>query len=216
MYVGHYAPALALRARYREVPLWALFLAVQAVDILFFVLVPLGIERMAIDPSRSGFLALRLLFMPWSHSLALTALYGVVIALVMRARGQARTGIALGLGVVSHWVCDLLVHTPDLPLAPGAPSVGFGLWAHRELAFAVEIALLLASFALLRPQLAPKARRNVLVLTGVLVLVQTLSTFVLPVPGSVMELAIASEVSYVAFAVFAWWAADRDRPPAKA
>jgi hypothetical protein len=127
MFVGHYAPALALRARYREAPLWALFLGVQAVDLLFFVLVPLGAEQMELDPSRRGFLALRLLYMPWSHSLALTLVYGAVIALVLRARGHARLGVALGLAVCSHWLCDLLVHTPDLPLAPGAPSVGLGL-----------------------------------------------------------------------------------------
>ena len=31
--------------------------------------------------------------------------------------------------VVSHWVLDLIVHIPDLPLFPGsAVKVGFGLW----------------------------------------------------------------------------------------
>ena len=133
MFVGHYAPALALRARYPEAPLWALFLAVQAVDVAFFVLVPLGVEHMALDPSQPGFLALRLTYLPWSHSLALTLAYGVLVALAFRARGHARLGVALALAVCSHWVCDLLVHTPDLPLAPGAPSVGFGLWLRRQL-----------------------------------------------------------------------------------
>jgi hypothetical protein len=80
----------------------------------------------------------------------------------------------------------------------------------------VEVALLVLGFFVLRPQLAPKARRNVAVLTGVLVVVQALSTFVLPLPGSVLELAITSEVSYLAFALLAWWAADRRAPAAAA
>jgi hypothetical protein len=72
------------------------------------------------------------------------------------------------------------------------------------------------SFFVLRPSLAPRPRRQVAILTSVLVLAQTLSTFVLPVPGSVIELAITSEVSFFAFALAAWWAIDRDRPPSAA
>jgi hypothetical protein len=35
----------------------------------------------------------------------------------------------LALVVLSHWFLDLLVHRPDLPLAPGSDvKVGFGLW----------------------------------------------------------------------------------------
>jgi hypothetical protein len=32
------------------------------------------------------------------------------------------------LGVVSHWVLDLVVHRPDLPLYPGSQRLRFGLW----------------------------------------------------------------------------------------
>ena len=35
----------------------------------------------------------------------------------------------LALVVLSHWFLDLLVHRPDLPLAPGSDlKVGFALW----------------------------------------------------------------------------------------
>ena len=91
-------------------------------------------------------------------------------------------------------------------MTPGAGAVAVST---RELAFVFEIGLLVASFFVLRSHLEAKARRSVGILTGVLVLVQTLSTFVLPVPGSVIELAITSQLSYVAFAFAAWWAADR-------
>ena len=47
MFAGHYAPAFALRARFPDVPLWGLFVAVQTVDVLLFTLVPLGLARWA-------------------------------------------------------------------------------------------------------------------------------------------------------------------------
>lgn len=34
----------------------------------------------------------------------------------------------VGLAVLSHWVLDSIVHRPDLPLWPGGPRVGLGLW----------------------------------------------------------------------------------------
>jgi hypothetical protein len=35
----------------------------------------------------------------------------------------------LALVVLSHWFLDLVVHRPDLPLAPGSDvKVGFGVW----------------------------------------------------------------------------------------
>ncbi len=35
----------------------------------------------------------------------------------------------LGAAVLLHWVFDLIVHTPDLPLlGDGSTKAGFGLW----------------------------------------------------------------------------------------
>ena len=78
MMTGHYAPAYALKSRFPETPLWQLFLGVQALDVMFFVLVPLGIERVVLDPTARMPLAMDLQFMPYSHSL------------VALARGAAR------------------------------------------------------------------------------------------------------------------------------
>ena len=30
--------------------------------------------------------------------------------------------------VVSHWVLDVVTHIPDMPLYPGGPKFGLGLW----------------------------------------------------------------------------------------
>ncbi len=29
---------------------------------------------------------------------------------------------------MSHWVLDVVTHVPDMPLYPGGPKVGLGLW----------------------------------------------------------------------------------------
>ena len=48
MFIGHYSAALALKRVEKKVSLGWLFLAVQFVDILFFPLVLLGVERLTI------------------------------------------------------------------------------------------------------------------------------------------------------------------------
>src|SRR2546430_3174386 len=49
---GHFAFAAAVKSREREVPLWALMLACQWLDVLFVPLFLLGVERM--DPIDGG------------------------------------------------------------------------------------------------------------------------------------------------------------------
>ncbi len=49
--------------------------------------------------------------------------------------------------VFSHWLLDLVVHVPDLPLWGDAFKVGFGLWRHRWMSFPLEIATLAAGAA---------------------------------------------------------------------
>lgn len=49
----------------------------------------------------------------------------------------------LGAAVVSHWVLDLVVHRPDLPLYPGGRSrLGLGLWNSVPATLVVEFGLL--------------------------------------------------------------------------
>ncbi|MGH8003980.1 MAG: hypothetical protein ACRECJ_04585, partial [Limisphaerales bacterium] len=50
MFIGHYGVALGLKKADKSISLGLLFLAVQAVDILWTVFVLLGIERVKIVP----------------------------------------------------------------------------------------------------------------------------------------------------------------------
>ena len=43
--------------------------------------------------------------------------------------------------VVSHWVLDVITHIPDMPLYPGWPKFGLGLWNSVAATMALEIAM---------------------------------------------------------------------------
>jgi hypothetical protein len=54
----------------------------------------------------------------------------------------------IGAVVFSHWILDLIVHRPDLPILPGnagnLPLLGFGLWQFPVISALLELAIVLA------------------------------------------------------------------------
>lgn len=206
MFTGHYAPAMLAKRHFPETPLWQLCLAAQAVDILFFIFVPLGIERLTLDSSRPALLSLQIEQMHWSHSLVATVAYAsLFIVWGMWAKKRA-VGTALALTTVSHWFLDALVHTPDVPVAPGLDwKVGLRLWEHGWIAWAVEMGVLAVCGATLWRQWSGQTRATRLLgFLGVLMIVQTLNDFVVPLPPTVLQLALVSQVSFLGFAALAY------------
>jgi membrane-bound metal-dependent hydrolase YbcI (DUF457 family) len=147
MFIGHYGPALAAKPLEKRLPLWLLFLAVQWLDVGWSVLVMLGVEKLRIVKGFTQGSALDLHYMPFTHgllgALALSLSLGAIAALFYRER---RTAIVLVVGgaVFSHWLLDLVVHVPDLPLLDNSFKVGFGLWRYLWISFPLEISLLIA------------------------------------------------------------------------
>jgi len=58
------------------------------------------------------------------------------------ARGKVVAWVAAA--AFSHWVLDLIVHTPDLPLYDDSAKVGLGLWRHVAVSFPLELIILVA------------------------------------------------------------------------
>ena len=146
MFIGHYGPAFGAKAALRQIPLWVLFVAVQWMDVVWSVLVMLGIEKVRIVPGLMQGSALDLYYMPYTHgiagALALSALLGAIVALFFRENRRAVFWIVAAC-VFSHWILDLVVHKPDLWLYDGV-KVGFGLWRWIWISLPLEIALLFA------------------------------------------------------------------------
>ena len=148
MFMGHYAPAVWDTQRGKGtvlVPVWMAFLAVQFIDIIFACLAMVGIEGETRMIGGEPYFTI-----PYSHSLLTSlgwaALGGLIFKFLRPKSGLKGFWVVYGL-VFSHWVLDLIVHRPDLPLWPGS-TIEFGLsvWNWPYLAFALEMGGLLAAF----------------------------------------------------------------------
>ena len=86
---------------------------------------------------------------PYSHSLFMLIVWGALYGFLYRARtGDKRAALVIGILVVSHWVLDVITHRPDMPLYPGGPEVGLGLWNSAPATIAVEALMLLFGVAI--------------------------------------------------------------------
>lgn len=149
MIAGHFALAAAVRAREKSAPLWALAVATQWLDVVFVALFASGVESMQRAPGAPAGYGEGVFHIPWTHSLLGATALAAVFAAAAALRWGGRAALVLGAVVLSHWVLDLVVHRPDLPLIPWAgPAVGFGLWNHPAAAMIVELAMVLAASAL--------------------------------------------------------------------
>ena len=147
MFIGHYGPAFAAKAVVKTIPLWVLFVAAQWVDFLWGILVITGIEKARIIANFFGVSPLDLYYMPFSHGLPSAALLALFIGSVAAAGlggNRAVVVAAVAATAFSHWLLDLVVHRPDLPLIFDEMKVGLGLWANPYVSVPTEIAVMLA------------------------------------------------------------------------
>src|SRR6266516_2409047 len=145
MFVGHYGVSFAAKKAEPSIPLWVLFIAVQLLDVLWAPFVLLGLEKVRIVPGITASNPLDLYYMPYTHSLVAALFWSCVGALAYRliARpARRRTSVVVGFAVFSHWILDLVVHRPDLPLYDNSAKLGLGLWNAPALAFGLEAAIL--------------------------------------------------------------------------
>jgi membrane-bound metal-dependent hydrolase YbcI (DUF457 family) len=143
MFIGHYAVGFAAKRAAPNASLGPLMAAPILLDLLWPIFLLTGSEHVRIDPGNTAFTPLAFDSYPISHSLVTSigwgALFGGLYWIFTRYRAGA---VAIGLGVVSHWVLDWVTHGPDMPLYPGGPKVGLGLWNSIPGTLAVEIAML--------------------------------------------------------------------------
>jgi len=219
MFIGHYSAALALKRVEKNASLGWLFLAVQFADILFFPLVLLGIERLNIVENFTQSTHFELEFMPYSHSLIGSLVWAAVAYVVFRILpakeeiNKNRVALVMGAAVFSHWVLDLIVHTPDLPLlGDNSPKLGFGLWNNAMITFILEAVLLLAGVWLyLRGTrgMTVTGKYGMMIFAAVLIVWNVFTIFG-PPPDNLNFMAIFSLVSYFTFGGIAFWL-DRKR-----
>lgn len=150
MFLGHYAVAFSAKRVTPEVSLGTLILATQLLDLLWPIFLLLGVEHVRIVPGLMAASPLDFIHYPYTHSLAMAALWGAALGgLYYAFRRSAGGAWVVGLLVVSHWVLDALVHRPDLPLFPGsAQRIGLGLWHWPAATVVLELGMLALGLAI--------------------------------------------------------------------
>ncbi len=146
MFIGHFGLGFSAKAAAPQVSLGTLFLAAQFLDLLWPTFLLLGWETVRIQPGATALTPLVFEHYPISHSLLAASLWGLLLGGAhFQLKKDAIAAVVVGLLVPSHWALDLLVHAPDLPLAPGSDvRAGFGLWNSAGIALVVELAVFAA------------------------------------------------------------------------
>ena len=152
--IDHAATALLLKRRYQSVPMTPLLVSVQAMELAWVALNYLGVESTTTDSAVRTVANIHLAHMPYSHSIAIPTIAGALVWLLLeKGLGRASLGRAVGLGVVSHLLLDLLTHNADIVLWPGSASPGLGLGLYGTapmIAFALELAYGMACWRIYR------------------------------------------------------------------
>ena len=219
MFIGHYGPALGAKAAERRLPLWVLFIAVQWMDVVWSGLVLAGIEKLRIVPGFTQASPLDLYYMPYTHgllgALTLSVLLGAIVAWFYRERRAAIFAV-VAAAVFSHWLLDLVVHVPDMPLWLDTDKVGFGLWRWAWISVPLEVATLLAGAWIYARHVPARRGGNawLWLFVGALSAVEIYNLFA-PPPDNDKAMAVMALAAYAVLALLAGLVDLTRIPPAK-
>lgn len=141
--IDHAATALLVKRRYPSVPMWPILLSVQAMELAWVGLNYVGIERTTTEGAVRSVADIHLEYMPYSHSVG-TAVGAAALAwlILEKGFGHRALGRAIGVGIASHLILDLVTHARDIAQWPGSPvTFGLGLYDGAPMeAFMLEVA----------------------------------------------------------------------------
>jgi hypothetical protein len=229
MFIGHFAVGFAAKRAVPRMSLAVLFTAAQLADLLWPVFLMLGFEQARIEPGNTSFTPMNFINYPYSHSLTMLAVWGVVFAALYGRPVRVKVNVAPALGtasgsgfnstfvvlfalVISHWLFDFVTHRPDMPLYPGGPKVGLGLWNSTPLTVAVEAFMFvigLWTYARATRARDRRGRWGLAGLAAVLVVVYV-GNIVSPPPPTMQTVAVGALVGFVVLILWSWWV-DRHR-----
>jgi hypothetical protein len=212
MFIGHFAMGMAGKKIEPAVSLGTLFLAAQFLDLLWPTLLLLDVEHVSIEPGVSQVTPLAFTDYPISHSLLAVLGWSIVFGVIYFLITKNRQGsFLLGALVLSHWILDVIVHIPDLPLYPGdSPKVGLGLWNSMTLTVLVEGIIFISGIVIYlnaKRTLNEKVNWRFWSLVVFLVIIHIVN-FVGPPPPSIAAIAWAGHLQWL-FIPWAWWADNR-------
>lgn len=213
MFIGHFGAGFAGKKLSKTASLGTYFMAAQWIDLIWPILLLLGIEKVEIDPGVSAVTPLDFNYYPFSHSLIGVIVWGILFGLVyFLIKKNYKTAVILGLLVVSHWFLDLLVHIPDLPIFPGEGiKVGLGLWNSLTATLIVEGSIFALGVYLYYKTTKAKNKTGTYSLIGLIVflLLIYISNLIGPPPESVEAIGIVGNAQWL-IVLCGYWI-DRNR-----
>jgi membrane-bound metal-dependent hydrolase YbcI (DUF457 family) len=160
MFIGHFAVGFASKKFAPRTNLAVLLAAPLLLDILWPFFVLFGWEQVRIEPGNTAFTPFDFVNYPWSHSLLMSLVWASLFAAIYFWLTRYRMGaMVVWFGVVSHWILDWVSHRPDMPLYPGGPRVGLGLW--NSIPGTLTVELLMFGGGLVLYVMATRARDRV-------------------------------------------------------
>jgi hypothetical protein len=215
MFIGHFALGFAAKRAAPKLSLALLFVACQLADILWPVFVAAGLETVRIAPGITAFTPLDFVSYPYSHSLVALCLWGALLGAACWLSGvSGRVSLLVGGLVVSHWLLDFITHRPDVPVYPGGPLWGLGLWNSVPATLIVELLLFAAGvwlYARATRALDPIGRWSFAGLVAFL-LVAYFANIAGGPPPSVTAIYVAGIAGALLLIIWSWWT-DRHRQP---
>lgn len=215
MFIGHFGLSFASKKAAPKVSLGTMFIATQFVDILWPFLLIFHVEKVAIKPGYTKSNPLDFIYFPYTHSLLMCLVWGILADLIyLLLKKDKRGALIVGLGVLSHWFLDLVVHTADLPLTPfGAGKVGLGLWNNVFVTQIAELTLFSIGVYVYASSTKAKNRLGKWILWSLIIFLLIFhfaNSFSPPPHDSIMILFVSSVPLMAMIVVLAYWT-DKNR-----
>lgn len=146
MFIAHFGVGFGAKSIAPKISLGTLFLAAQFIDLIWPTLLLFGLEQVRIAPGATVVTPLVFESYPISHSLLAVIGWAVLTGgIYYWLKRESKGALILSALVVSHWLLDLVVHQPDLPLFPGSATlVGLNAWSSLPLTLLLEGSLFAA------------------------------------------------------------------------
>ncbi|HEY9207136.1 MAG TPA: hypothetical protein VIO58_14575 [Candidatus Methanoperedens sp.] len=140
MYIGHFAIAYVLIRLAPGVPPIVPLIGVGFPDILWPILILIGVEKAELNPNSPLQKDVRFTSYPYSHSLVISLIISCIAGLILAFIISPIAGVIFVIASVSHWFLDAVVHLKDLPITGfrNGRKVGLGLWNYPRLTFIIE------------------------------------------------------------------------------
>jgi hypothetical protein len=211
MFIGHFGVALVAKRFAPRTSLAALIFAAEFLDILWPIFLLMGLEHVRVVPGITKVQPFDFYDYPFSHSLTMALRWALAVGLIYYiVRRYVRGAWVLAALVISHWILDYISHRPDLPVWPGGPKVGLGLWNSWPGSITVELLIFAVGIWLYLSSTRANDRAGTWRIWSLIALLSLgwLGALFGTPPSDPNQIALASLAIWI-IVPWAWWADSR-------